>query len=126
MKLTEREETLIDQMVCNLFNRGLCYSDDRDEDYDPNFGLDYVEHAFGAAAAQRWIGEGLPLVRYRAYFKKRGERASYTVTLHPDHGILSWSRWVEDDTPGARISEEEARGLATEALRVEKGRAGGI
>lgn len=37
MKLTEREETLIDQMVCNLFNRGLCVEDNKDEDYDPNF-----------------------------------------------------------------------------------------
>ena len=36
MKLTEREETLIDQMVCNLFNRGLCV-EAGDEDYDPNF-----------------------------------------------------------------------------------------
>jgi len=26
-------------MVCNLFNRGLCYSNDKDEDYDPNFDM---------------------------------------------------------------------------------------
>jgi len=36
MKLSEREETLIDQMVCNLFNRGLCIEAGNDE-YDPNF-----------------------------------------------------------------------------------------
>jgi len=39
MKLSEREETLIDQMVCNLFNRGLCIEDNKDEDYDPNFDM---------------------------------------------------------------------------------------
>ena len=39
MKLTEREEALIDQMVCNLFNRGLCVEDNRDEDHDPNFDM---------------------------------------------------------------------------------------
>ncbi len=39
MKLTEREETLIDQMVCNLFNRGLCVTDDTNEDHDPTFDM---------------------------------------------------------------------------------------
>lgn len=41
MKLTEREETLVNQITCNLFNRGLAVSDDRDPDHDTNF--DYVE-----------------------------------------------------------------------------------
>ena len=37
MKLTEREEKLVNQFTCNLFNRGLAISDDTDPDYDPNF-----------------------------------------------------------------------------------------
>jgi len=39
MKLTEREETLVNQIACNLFNRGLAISDDTDPDHDPNFDM---------------------------------------------------------------------------------------
>lgn len=39
MKLTEREETLVNQITCNLFNRGLALSDDTDPDHDPNFDM---------------------------------------------------------------------------------------
>lgn len=39
MELSEREETLIDQIACNLYNRGLCISDNKDPDYDPYFDM---------------------------------------------------------------------------------------
>ncbi len=78
--------------------------------------LDYVERAFGRAQVQDWIAGGLPLVQYRAQFKKRGERTSFAVRLHPDRGVLAFSKWVEDDEPGASLSIDEARALALETL----------
>ena len=39
MKLTERELKLVNQFACNLYNRGLCISDNVDPDHDPNFDM---------------------------------------------------------------------------------------
>lgn len=79
--------------------------------------LDYVERSFGRSRAERWIAEGLPLVYYRVDFKKRGESVWYTVALHPAAGVLGWTKWIDEDYPGARISADEARLAAREALR---------
>lgn len=78
--------------------------------------LDYVESAFGRRQAQSWIEAGLPLFRYRSYFKKAGESTSYRVVWHPAAGVVGWSRWVEDDEPGERLPVEQARGLALAAI----------
>ena len=79
-------------------------------------GLNYVERAFGRSQAQRWIAEGYPLVQYRVDFKKRGERTEYSVRLHPEAGLLSWRKWVEDDEPGPRLPAEQALRAAELAL----------
>jgi len=79
--------------------------------------LDYVESAFGRTQAQRWIAEGLPLVRYRARFKQAGRSTAYSTDIHPRHGVLGWARSVEEDEPGARLELDEARALAADALR---------
>jgi len=78
--------------------------------------LDYVDQGFGRARAYELIGEGFPLVYYHAYFKKRGERASYTVSLHPYIGVIGWSRLVEEDEPGPSLELEQARKLARDAI----------
>jgi membrane protease YdiL (CAAX protease family) len=79
--------------------------------------LDYVETSFGRAEAQRLIAEGLPIVRYRVDLKRRGDSRWYSVHVHPEAGVTGWLRRIEEDDPGARISVDEARRLALNALR---------
>lgn len=55
MKLSEREETLIDQMVCNLFNRNLCVEDNTNEDHDPNFDMVKAEFTVYALKMKKEI-----------------------------------------------------------------------
>ncbi len=78
--------------------------------------LDYLERGFGLPRVQEWIRSGLPIVRYRADFKKRGERTSYTVRLHPAAGPLGWEARVEEDRPGQSLDVEQARNLARDAI----------
>ena len=78
--------------------------------------LDYVDQVFGRARTNELIREGFPLVHYRAYFKKRGEPVSYTVSWHPEVGVIGWSRWVEEDEPGPSLELEQARELARDAI----------
>lgn len=84
-------------------------------------GLDYVESSFGRDRAQQMIARGLPLVYYRVVFKKRGESITYTVTLHPEAGVIGWHKRVDDDYPGARLSVEEARERVLAALDADLG-----
>jgi len=78
--------------------------------------LDYIQESFGIGEAQQRIRDGFPLVRYVVFFKKHGERASYSVSLHPTRGVLGWRKRIEEDLPGARIEVDLARAAATEAL----------
>lgn len=78
--------------------------------------LDYVDRELGRSRAQELIDAGLPLVSYRVFLKKRGETTYYTVEIHPEAGILGWSRWLEEDEPGASLALDEARSLALDAL----------
>ena len=78
--------------------------------------LKYVEEYFGREQAQAWIGEGYPLFRYRVALKRRGETTTYLVELHPALGVIRWHRTLEEDEPGARLEEDEARSLARQAV----------
>ncbi len=78
--------------------------------------LDYVERTFGRERAQSWIADELPLVSYRASFKKAGDPDAYAVSLHPGGRALGWSRELEEDEPGQRIGAEPARDLARREL----------
>jgi membrane protease YdiL (CAAX protease family) len=83
--------------------------------------LDYVEDRFGRERAQRWIGDGWPLVHHYVYFKKRGETVRYVVRVHPARGVIGWTKVVPEDHPGDRPSLERARDLARAALRTGLG-----
>ena len=78
--------------------------------------LDYVDRTFGRARTEEWLREGLPLVRYRVYLKKPGESEIYAVAVAPRGHVLGWIKLVDEDKPGARLSEAEARALAGRAL----------
>lgn len=78
--------------------------------------LDYVDRELGRERAQSQITAGLPLVYYRATFKKPGEVVWYSVGVHPERGIVGWTKSVPEDYAGARISIAVARELAREAL----------
>jgi len=78
--------------------------------------LNYLETGFGRQRTQEWIAGGLPLVYYRASYKKRGETIGYSVDLHPGLAVLGWNKQVQDDYPGPRVPEAEARDTARLAL----------
>jgi len=78
--------------------------------------LDYVDQTFGRQRTNELITDGLPLVYYLAFFKKRDERVSYTVRWHPEADVIGWSRWTEEDEPGPFLETEQARGLAHDAI----------
>jgi membrane protease YdiL (CAAX protease family) len=80
--------------------------------------LDYIETSFGRAEAQRLIASGLPIVRYRVDLKRRGDPRWYSVDVHPEVGVTGWLQRIKDDDPGARLSVDDARELARDALRV--------
>ena len=84
-------------------------------------GLDYVESSFGRARAQQMIARGLPLVYYRVLLKKRGESITYSVTLHPDAGVIGWNKRIDADHAGERLSLERAREKVLEALDTDLG-----
>lgn len=87
--------------------------------------LDYLERSFGRPRTQQWIASGAAVYRYRVYFKKRGDPRSYTVELHPAVGVTGWNRRLEEDDPGASLTQEQARQLAhavlSEALGLDAG-----
>jgi membrane protease YdiL (CAAX protease family) len=79
-------------------------------------GLDYVEQQFGRDQAQARVREGWPLVHYRVYFKKRGETVWYVVRLHPSGTVTGWTKVIQEDYAGERITVEAAGALARRAL----------
>jgi hypothetical protein len=78
--------------------------------------LDYMQRAFGAERAQDLIAGPSSAVSYDVAFKRRGEPNARSVTLHPSGRLVGWSVGVQDDEPGARLSVDEARTIAAEAL----------
>jgi len=78
--------------------------------------LDYLERAFGRESAQASIAAGLPVVLYRVTFKKAGDPDAWTVLLGSRGGVAGWSRDLEEDAPGSRITADSARAIALKAL----------
>lgn len=78
--------------------------------------LDYLERAFGRDAAQQRIESGSPVVAYRVNFKRSGDPDAWTVVLHPREGVLGWSKQMQDDAPGQRITADTAREVALREL----------
>ncbi len=79
--------------------------------------LDYVEEAFGKERAQTWIAGGFPIVSYQVSLKQAGNADALWVRLHPGGAVLGWGREVQEDEPGSRLGEEQARELLKRELR---------
>jgi hypothetical protein len=80
------------------------------------FALDYLVRKFGIAEAQKMIARGEAIYLYQVMFKKRGDPDAIVVELHPNRGVIAWWRTVQEDAPGATISADAARRLATSAV----------
>jgi hypothetical protein len=78
--------------------------------------LDYMQRAFGAARAQELVAGTSSAVSYDVGFKRRGEPNARSVTVHPSGRMVGWSVGVQDDEPGARLTVDDARAIAGEAL----------
>ena len=79
--------------------------------------VDHVEKIVGRETLREWIAGSLPLVYYRVELKKRGEPISYAVRVHPSGKVVAWEKVVPEDHAGARLTEEQARTLALDAVR---------
>ena len=78
--------------------------------------LDYLQHAFGRERAHELIRAGLPVAQVRATWKRAGDADSLTMFLHPDGRVLGFQRGVQEDAPGASLSEPAAEALARATL----------
>ena len=78
--------------------------------------LDYLHRAFGRDQTQRLIREGFPIYLYDVRFKERDDPDFAWVAIHPDKGVLSWGRTVQEDAPGAFIEMDDARAIASRAV----------
>lgn len=78
--------------------------------------LDYVEEVFGKERAQRFIADGFPIVSYHVSLKQAGNPDALWVTLHPSGTVLGWGREIQEDAPGSRLGEDQARELLRREL----------
>jgi len=74
--------------------------------------LDYLMRKFGMTRTQDLIRSGEPIFVYETELKRRGDPDSIFVVLHPERGVVSWGRTVQEDAPGATGSMDAARRTA--------------
>lgn len=79
--------------------------------------LDYVEEMFPREEVQRLIREGSKLYYYEVLFKQRDTKVTWRVDVHPTTGVIAWRKNVQDDERGEKLTQDEARERAVEAVR---------
>ncbi len=79
--------------------------------------LDYVEESFSREQVQDFIRDGARLYWYEVLFKQQGTKVTWRVDVNPNTGVIAWRKGIQDDTPGARLSKDEAKELALVAIR---------
>ena len=82
--------------------------------------LDYLMRKFGMGRTQALIRAGEPIFVYETELKQRGNPDSMFVVLHPERGVVSWGRTVQEDAAGATVSMDAARATATRAVDVRE------
>jgi hypothetical protein len=80
--------------------------------------LDYVEENFSREQVQEFVREGRRLYFYEVLFKQRGNKVSWRVDIHPNRGVIAWRKAVQDDQRGDKLTQEEARERALEAIEI--------
>jgi hypothetical protein len=83
--------------------------------------LDYLLRHFGRETTQQFIREGFPIFLYEVRLKRRGDPDALSVEIHPEKGIVSWGRSVQEDAPGAVLEVEAARQTAVAGMAAAAG-----
>lgn len=80
--------------------------------------LDYLMRKFGMRRTQDLIRSGEPIYVYETELKRRGDPDSIFVIVHPERGVISWGRTVQEDAPGAVLTTDAARAIARRSASV--------
>ena len=81
---------------------------------------EFLRRKVGIEGANRLFRERVPLALWRVRYFRDSETEEYAVILRPDGGMHSLHHTLEEKTPGAKLSREEAQALAEKYLRDER------
>ncbi len=81
---------------------------------------EFLRRKIGIAGANRVYREKVPLALWRVRYFRDGETDEYSVIVRPDGGIHALHHTLEEKSPGAKLSREQAQTLAENYLRDEK------
>lgn len=77
---------------------------------------DHLDRSVGREHTREILKTRFPSLEHIVRFKKPGVPGSWTVVMHPDHGVNGVARHIDEDQEGARVPEGEARDLAKAGL----------
>ena len=81
---------------------------------------EFMRRKIGMAAVDRLYRERLPVALWRVRYFRDGEQEEYAVIIRPDGSFYSLHHTLEEKTPGAKLSREDAQARAEAYLRGEK------
>ncbi len=79
--------------------------------------LNYISKTLGNAAAQRLDAQGYGISLRVIAFKRDGDSDLRVITLDSRGGVIGWSQDLEEDEPGATVSDDTARAIAMKAAK---------
>ncbi len=87
---------------------------------DDDWGSVYLQRTLGIPETNRLIRQaGLPIWYWHARWFRPLQKEEFSLYLSPDGHVVNFFHSIEEDAPGAAISQDEARALA-EAYLVEQ------
>ncbi len=86
------------------------------------WALNYVQSVLGVSAANQRVREdALPLWYWHARWFRPSQEEEFSLYLAPDGEVVALFHNLAEDTPGASLSQEEARALAETYLTQDRG-----
>jgi len=82
---------------------------------------EYLRRAIGIAAANRIYRDQVPSVFWTIRYFRDSQNEEYMVVLKPDGSLHSVHHTLDEKSPGANLTKEEAQARAEEFLRDQKG-----
>ena len=99
------------------------------QDYE--FALSFEQDWWGSVYLQRTIGipetnrlirsQRLPIWRWHARWFRPLQKEEFAIYLSPGGEVLAFAHSVEEDAPGAKLSQDEGRALAEVYLTQDRG-----
>jgi len=82
---------------------------------------EYLRRAIGIAAANRIYRDEAPSVFWTIRYFRDSQNEEYLVVLKPDGSLHSLHHTLDEKSPGANLTKEEAQSRAEAYLRAQKG-----